>query len=103
MGNLYGHTWRQVRTRHLATHPLCVFCGKLNRVTPATVVDHIIPHRGDEVLFWDADNLQSLCKPCHDGAKQAQEKNGFLRGSDLEGLPLDAKHPWYREERAGDE
>lgn len=72
-------------------------------VEPATVVDHVIPHEGDEVLFWDESNWQSLCKTCHDSAKQTLEKSGYLKGSDLEGLPLDAKHPWYREERVGDE
>ena len=29
-------------------------------------VDHIIPHRGDQKLFWDRNNWQALCKPCHD-------------------------------------
>jgi 5-methylcytosine-specific restriction protein A len=39
---------------------------------PATVVDHIVPHRGDPVLFWDEANWQGLCKLCHD-AKTARE------------------------------
>ena len=103
MSNLYGSTWRKIRARHLAKYPLCVFCGKRGIIEPATCVDHIIPHRQDEELFFDLDNLQSLCSGCHDGAKQALEKSGHLRGSDLAGLPLDAKHPWYREDRAGDE
>ena len=97
MGNLYGHQWRQLRARHLAHFPLCEFCRRLGRVEPATVVDHVIPHRGDVVLLFDPANLQSLCKTCHDGAKQEQEKSGTLRGSDLDGLPLDVKHPWYME------
>ena len=29
----------------------------------ATVVDHVVPHRGDPVLFWDESNWQSQCKP----------------------------------------
>ncbi|MGN8738508.1 HNH endonuclease signature motif containing protein [Bilifractor sp. HCP3S3_D3] len=33
---------------------------------PATVVDHIVPHRGDPKLFWDRSNWQALCKRCHD-------------------------------------
>ena len=31
-----------------------------------TVVDHIVPHRGDQKLFWDKSNWQPLCKACHD-------------------------------------
>lgn len=41
-------------------------CLAMNRQTPATVVDHIIPHTGNDKLFWDKDNWQSLCKSCHD-------------------------------------
>jgi 5-methylcytosine-specific restriction protein A len=29
------------------------------------VVDHIIPHRGNRELFWDTENWQALCTPCH--------------------------------------
>ena len=39
---------------------------KYGMLTPATVVDHVIPHRGDQKLFWDEDNWQALCKSCHD-------------------------------------
>lgn len=40
----------------------------------APVVDHIRPHRGDEALFWDPDNLQTVTKRWHDTVKQAQER-----------------------------
>ena len=30
------------------------------------LLDHIIPHRGDQKLFWDEGNWQALCKACHD-------------------------------------
>lgn len=64
----------------------------------ATVVDHVKPHRGDLELFLDRTNLQSLCKPCHDAHKQAQEHNadGVLRGAGHDGRPLDLAHPWHR-------
>ncbi len=38
---------------------------KENKLTPATVVDHIIPHRGDQKLFWDENNWQGLCEHHH--------------------------------------
>jgi 5-methylcytosine-specific restriction enzyme A len=68
----YGPRWRRARAAYLARHPLCVPCKAAGRLAPATVVDHIVPHRGDTVLFWDERNWQSLCKPCHD-AKTARE------------------------------
>lgn len=62
----YNAEWRVERKRFLDKHPLCVECMKQNRLTAATVVDHIIPHRGDMKLFWDRNNWQPLCKDCHD-------------------------------------
>ena len=50
----------------LLAHPLCVECESQGRITPATVVDHIVPHKGNLELFWDEGNLQTLCKQCHD-------------------------------------
>jgi len=41
---------------------------------PASVVDHIQPHRGDPRTFWDTTNWQSLCASCHSSHKQAREK-----------------------------
>lgn len=58
--------------QYLQAHPLCVHCLAEGRYVKATVVDHKIPHRGDPKLFWDTDNWQSLCKPCHD-RKTGQE------------------------------
>jgi len=54
-------------------HPLCVYCEREGRVSAGCIVDHIIPHRGDMVLFWDRSNWQSLCKPCHDIVKKREE------------------------------
>ena len=61
----YDHRWRQRRESFLADHPLCVECERQGRVREATVVDHVIPHRGDPDLFWNGE-LQALCKDCHD-------------------------------------
>jgi 5-methylcytosine-specific restriction protein A len=38
---------------------------KEGRYVKATDVDHIKPHRGDNVLFWDQSNWQSLCHRHH--------------------------------------
>jgi 5-methylcytosine-specific restriction protein A len=68
----YGPRWRRARGAYLACHHLCVPCQAAGQVVPATVVDHIVPHRGDPVLYWDQGNWASLCKRCHD-AKTARE------------------------------
>ena len=69
----YDSRWRRRRGIYLQAHPLCVDCGRSGRLTPASVVDHIIPHRGDPVLMWDETNWQALCKPCHDHKTGTQD------------------------------
>ena len=64
--------WQRLRQYVLGRQPLCRKCLEAKRITPATVVDHIKPHRGDESLFFDEANLQALCKSCHD-RKTAKE------------------------------
>lgn len=61
----YGSAWNRARKKYLAAHPLCVACMKEGRYVKATDVDHIIPHRGDRVLFWDQSNWQALCHRHH--------------------------------------
>lgn len=61
----YDSKWREARKGFLAAHPLCAECLKEGRHTAATVVDHIIPHRGDKRLFWDRNNWQPLCGRHH--------------------------------------
>ena len=70
----YTTEWDK-RAKHWRTHvqKVCQQCIKEGRVSPAEVVDHIIPHKGDMRLFWNEDNWQSLCTPCHN-AKSATEK-----------------------------
>lgn len=74
----YNARWRKARVAYLASHPLCVRCNEQGRLTQATVVDHIIPHKGNYKLFWDINNWQPLCKQCHD-KKTAAEDGGFGR------------------------
>jgi 5-methylcytosine-specific restriction protein A len=63
--HLYGAKWRKCRELFLSQYPLCVACERAGKVVAATDVDHIKPHRGDEVVFWDSMNWQSLCRECH--------------------------------------
>jgi len=71
---LYGTAqWRRLRERQLSIEPLCRFCIEREDVVVATVADHIQPHKGNETLFFDPANLQSLCTSCHNSAKQRME------------------------------
>jgi 5-methylcytosine-specific restriction endonuclease McrA len=69
-----GSDWRKLRDRHLRDHPFCVRCGN-----PASDVDHIIPRSVAPERRLDPTNLQSLCKGCHSGAKQREERRQYER------------------------
>lgn len=75
----YGRRWQQASKAYLRAHPLCM-CPDCDdgrkRVTPAVLVDHRIPHRGDMALFWDSSNWQSMSEACHN-KKTATEDGGF--------------------------
>ena len=71
----YGSAWQKARKQYLAAHPLCARCMADGRYVKATVVDHIVPHRGDKKLFWDRDNWQSLCRKCHDKKTWTEDNN----------------------------
>ena len=65
-GRGYNAAWRKASKQFLQAHPLCEECMKQGKYVKATVVDHVVPHRGDEKLFWDRSNWRALCKRCHD-------------------------------------
>jgi 5-methylcytosine-specific restriction protein A len=54
--------WRKLRAEHLRGNPYCICCG--TREKPLQV-DHIVTPKGNEDLFYDANNLQTLCLRCH--------------------------------------
>lgn len=88
--NLAG--WKRRRLDQLARDPLCAFCLAMGSTTPATIADHIEPHRGDLDLFWFGD-LQSLCQTHHSSTKQREEKGGWDSMADTDGYPVDPRHP----------
>lgn len=61
----YNYRWQRESKQFLAAHPHCVECMAAGRPVAAECVDHIIPHRGNLVLFWDQSNWQGLCIPHH--------------------------------------
>lgn len=67
----YGSRWQRLREIILGRSPLCACCEAHSQVRPANVVDHIVDHKGDQRLFWDESNLQTLCTPCHDARVDA--------------------------------
>lgn len=72
----YNARWRKYRIVFLARHPLCgnpFGTHGAGEVVPSTVVDHIVPHRGDTTLFWDKANHQAVCTRCHNYKTATQD------------------------------
>jgi len=76
----YDSRWQKERAAFLHERPYCErvmpsgeLCGRR-----ATVVDHVFPHSGDQRLFWDRRNWAPLCRTCHSGWKQSEEKRAPL-------------------------
>lgn len=83
--------WQALRLGQLRKQPLCQRCAGRGMVVEATVAHHTTPHKGDAVLFWDANNLASSCAPCHDIDEQRIERGRAPRQSiDADGWPIDA-------------
>ena len=98
LGHFYdSQRWRNLRRHQLQAHPLCKHCAERALVTVATVVDHVVPHKGDINKFWLGE-LQSLCDGCHKSTKHFQELRGYRPDIGLDGYPLDPNHPVYRHE-----
>jgi 5-methylcytosine-specific restriction enzyme A len=85
--------WQSQRASQLEAEPFCRFCLDAGDRVRATVADHIKPHRGDAALFWDARNLQSLCRLHHGSTKARQERRGVTIGCGVDGWPLDEGQP----------
>ncbi len=94
----YDAAWKRLRAAHLLEHPHCVFCLRdygMTGMVPADVIlacadrglvepigsigDHIVPHQGSDRLRLDPRNIQTLCKPHHDGEKARAERRAGYR------------------------
>ena len=65
----YTRPWDKERAIYLLANPTCARCP-----APATVVDHIMAHKGNQALFWNRANWQPLCGTHHNSWKQSQER-----------------------------
>jgi 5-methylcytosine-specific restriction endonuclease McrA len=83
VNRLYGRRWRKISQAQIMRNPLCVRCGR-----GAEVTDHIKPHKGDESLFYDPQNMQSLCKRCHDAKTITEDGGAGLYPTRRDGRPV---------------
>lgn len=75
----YTSKWQKLSKLFLKKNPLCNECLRNGKLSPAAVVDHITPHRGDETLMWSENNWQALCKNCHDKKTGTYDKTPLYK------------------------
>lgn len=71
--------WQAVRARVLQRDHYTCKCGVVDVKKYGLHCDHVTPHRGDERLFWDESNMQTLCAHCHNSLKQREEAHARIR------------------------
>src|SRR5262245_11306583 len=81
-------SWARRRAHQLMIEPLCRLCLEAGRVTPATVADHVVPHRGDFTAFR-LGQLRSLCADCHNRPDRTNS-----RAPVREGTAAGPDEPW---------
>jgi 5-methylcytosine-specific restriction endonuclease McrA len=89
--------WRTLREVALLRDDFkCQRCGcflKRGRSHPqSAVVHHVTAHKGNQDLFFDLDNLQSVCWSCHSGVIQSEEARGYSTEIGEDGWPTDSNH-----------
>lgn len=82
----YDARWEATAERYKENHPWCLGCTAIGVSRRTEVVDHIVPHRGNQKRFWDANNWQPACAWHHNAIKpglERQYREGKLTASEL--------------------
>lgn len=72
--------WRELKKLKLDLNPLCEECARVGRVRESKDVHHIVSFMSttDPIaryrLAYDINNLQSLCKQCHQKKHNSYER-----------------------------
>lgn len=58
--------WKSLRLVVLnRDYELCQECKRRGTISKGNTVHHIVEAREDLTLFWDIDNLETICPSCH--------------------------------------
>ena len=84
----HSKRWQRLRKQKLILNPTCERCAKRKRYVPAYFVHHkeYITDKNyeDDNVFFNIDNLESLCKKCHNEEHfSSKEEYYFNENGDL--------------------
>ena len=98
----YSSEWTKFAARFLRASPDCWGCTSIGVHTRAVVLDHVVPVSDAPERLLDPDNVQPLCRSCHDQAKRDLErrwKRGEIAAADLRmgsRVAIAAVRRWHR-------
>ena len=85
---LYDGRWANYRFRFLKANPFCYLCSE-----KATVVDHIVPHKGNRDMFVNLHNHMPLCRTHHNIITgRFDHKEGLTKEETEKNLKAKAKY-----------
>jgi 5-methylcytosine-specific restriction endonuclease McrA len=70
----YSSKWDSASIGFLKKNKTCKACELAGVLQRAQVTDHVVPHKGDMVVFWDRSQWQAVCRWHHDVVKQVLER-----------------------------
>lgn len=82
----YTPRWDKASATFKQRNPLCRGCLALGRQVPTEVVDHVVPHKGNQGVFWNTAMWQAACRWHHDVIKPRLE--AMLAAGELEEAAL---------------
>ena len=84
--------WKVLRAQKLKENPCCEICG-----AEATEVHHIKPHNGDLEVFYDSDNLMSICHACHarETQKESEQRKKLTEEQRRRRKEIERRKLWY--------
>lgn len=100
----YNPRWDKASGTFKVRRPWCLGCQALGLQVKTEVVDHVEPHKGNQVKFWNTAMWQPACRWHHDVIKPRLERMyeaGEIAVSDLwlsskQAISLSKKHPARR-------
>lgn len=76
-------------------HYTCIACGRVEH-SSRLHAHHVVPHKGNPELFYDINNVTTLCEDCHNIGMRQAEVIGYSLALGPDGLPVDKNHPFYK-------
>lgn len=69
----YDRDWDAASADFKRANPHCLCCATIGVRAATGVTDHVVPHKGDKLKFWDRSRWQPACGHCHSVIKQKLE------------------------------